>query len=325
MQNTGSILDVKNLSVAFETPEGTVQAVNGVNLSVSPGECLGIVGESGSGKSQTFLAVFGLLADNAKTHGSVTFEGEEILNAPVTQLNRLRGDKMSMIFQDSITGLTPHMKVGQQMSEVLTEHRGLSQQDANKQALEIMEVVQIPQADRRFHMYPHEFSGGMRQRIMIAQALLCRPSLLVADEPTTALDVTVQASIISLFRKLKEHTQSSIVIITHDLGVIAGLSDRVAVMYGGRLVETAPVETIFERPCHPYTQGLIASMPRVDLDVTDELPTIPGQPPDLLRLPPGCVFSERCSYAMEKCRGPIPSMRGIGHKHDVACYREEFS
>ncbi len=287
MTDSAPLLQLTNLTTRFDTPDGSIHAVNNVSLSIKAGECLGVVGESGSGKSQTFLSVFGLLADNAVCEGSVLFQGEEILNAPPKRLNALRGNNMGMIFQDSITGLTPHMKVGRQMMEVLIEHRGLTAKQAEQEVLDMMEIVQIPDAASRFNLYPHEFSGGMRQRVMIAQALLCKPALLVADEPTTALDVTVQASILRLFRKLKDHTNMSIVIISHDLGVVAGLADRVAVMYGGSLLELAPVNDIFAAPAHPYTRGLLASMPSIDAEILDELPTIPGAPPNLGELPAG--------------------------------------
>ena len=322
MTDGAPLLQIKDLSTRFETPEGPVYAINKVNLTIKPGECLGIVGESGSGKSQTFLTVYGLLAENAVTEGSVQFQGEELLKASKSRLNALRGDKMGMIFQDSITGLTPHMKVGKQMMEVLVEHRGLTPQQAEKEVLDMMEIVQIPDAASRFHLYPHEFSGGMRQRIMIAQALLCRPALLVADEPTTALDVTVQASILRLFRKLKEHTNMSIVIISHDLGVVAGLADRVAVMYGGSLVEVADVDDLFVAPAHPYSRGLLASVPSLDAELADELPTIPGQPPNLRQQLPGCVFAARCPDVMDRCRTSKPVRRDIASAHEVACHKE---
>ncbi len=322
--NKAPLLEISELSIEYDTPEGVVHAVNGVNLKLMPGECLGIVGESGSGKSQTFLSVFGLLADNGKAKGSVIFQGEEILNASRARMNKLRGDKMAMIFQDSITGLTPHMSVGKQMSEVLMEHHGMSQKKAEAEVIEIMEVVQIPEAGRRFRMYPHEFSGGMRQRVMIAQALLCKPKLLIADEPTTALDVTVQAAILRLFKKLKQHTDTSIIMITHDLGVVAGLSDRVAVMYGGRLVETGNVDDIFTKPMHPYTQGLLAAIPRVDteVDMSVDLPTILGQPPNLRKPPVGCSFEERCTHALERCANIKPPEIYLSPDHKAFCHLE---
>jgi oligopeptide transport system ATP-binding protein len=319
------LLDVRGLTVAFDTPEGAVRAVNGLDLELRRGECLGIVGESGSGKSQSFLAMLGLLAANGTVGGSVRFNGEELIGLSRSRLNQLRGDRISVIFQDSITGLTPHMKIGRQMGEVLVAHRGISRREAEATVLEIMEVVQIPEPKRRFEQYPHELSGGMRQRIMIAQALLCQPELLIADEPTTALDVTVQAAILRLFVKLKQHTQTAIVVITHDLGVVAGLCDRVGVMYGGSLVEIADVDTLFASPSHPYTQGLIRSMPRLDADVLDELPAIPGQPPNLQQLPRGCVFAPRCEHAIAHCAEEKPALRQRTVSQWSACHRETRS
>lgn len=316
------LLQVSDLTTVFKTPDGDVNAVSGLTFDLHEGECLGIVGESGSGKSQTFLSVFGLLSDNARTTGSVKLEGEELLTASKKRLNALRGNRMAMIFQDSITGLTPNMKVGTQLAEVLVEHRGLPKEEAKQKALEIMEVVQIPDAENRFQLYPHELSGGMRQRIMIAQALLCQPALLVADEPTTALDVTVQAAILRLFRKLKEHTKTAIVIITHDLGVIAGLADRVAVMYAGRIVELSDVHSLYSAPEHPYTQGLVAAAPRMDSELHGSMPTIPGQPPDLRNIPAGCAFAPRCSYASDECIQGRPELRQTPSGHEIACYKD---
>jgi len=307
-----AVLDIQNLNVRFATNDGEVAAVSDVSLFVQKGECLGIVGESGSGKSQTFLAAMGLLAPNGRAAGDVVFGGINLLGASEAALNRLRGDRLTMIFQDPMTSLTPHMKVGRQLTEVLIRHRHLSSAEAREQAVAMLARVRIPDAERRFDMYPHELSGGLRQRVMIAMALLCGPELIIADEPTTALDVTVQAQILDLIRAAKEDMHTSIVLITHDLGVVAGLADRVAVMYAGRIVEIGDVRQIFYAPQHPYTKGLLACTPRLDDATGGELRTISGQPPNLQRLPPGCAYHPRCPYVMERCRTERPALLPVG-------------
>jgi oligopeptide transport system ATP-binding protein len=319
-----AILDVRNLNTTFWTPEGTVRAVNDVSFSIDPGETLGIVGESGSGKSQIFMSVMGLLAKNGRAEGSVLFKGKEILNLPVNELNKIRGVKMSMIFQDPMTSLNPYLTVKRQMTEVLEVHRGMSEQAAVKTAIDLLDLVQIPEAKRRVHMYPHEFSGGMRQRVMIAMALLCEPELLIADEPTTALDVTVQAQILELLGKLKRETGMAIALITHDLGVIAGLADRVMVMYAGEIMERADVRPLFKSPQHPYTQGLLQSMPRLDEHRINRLQTIGGQPPNLQHLPEGCRFRDRCPYAFDRCATEKPLLRQIAEGRAKTCHLESL-
>jgi oligopeptide transport system ATP-binding protein len=314
------ILSIENLNVRFATTAGEVAAVSDLNVTLGRGECLGIVGESGSGKSQTFLAVMGLLAANGRAMGRALFRGQDLLALDRDALNAVRGDRLAMIFQDSGTTLTPHMRVGDQLMEVLTVHKGCGDAEARKRVLEVMEAVRIPEVDKRLTQYPHEFSGGMRQRVMIAMALLCEPDLLIADEPTTALDVTVQAQILSLFKALKAHTKSAIVLITHDLGVVAGLCDRVMVMYGGRAVEEAPVAEIFAAPKHPYTQGLLKCMPRLDQALDGELEAIPGQPPNLQSLPSGCAFAERCAHATDNCRTARPLLRDLSPTRRAACH-----
>jgi len=313
-----ALLEVENLSVSFRTPRGLVRAVDSVSFSLEPGRCLGIVGESGSGKSQTMLGLLGLLPSNGQIAGSALFEGQQMIGMPRASLDKLRGSSLALIFQDSITGLTPHMLIGDQLAEVLQIHRGLSRKAAWAEAADLLEVVQISEPERRLSQYPHELSGGMRQRVMIAMALLCKPSLLIADEPTTALDVTVQASILRAFAKLKQHTKTAIILITHDLGVVAGLCDDVAVMYAGRLVERAPAAALFKNPQHPYTKGLLACMPRPDTDPGDELPVIVGQPPDLGNLPIGCAFGPRCPAAGDACQ-TIPTLQTAGNRA-VACH-----
>ncbi|WP_020410191.1 ABC transporter ATP-binding protein [Hahella ganghwensis] len=319
---TKPLLDVSHLSTTFKTPDGLVNAVNDVSFQLYPGESLGIVGESGSGKTQVFMSLMGLLADNGKTEGSVKFLGEEILGRSAHDLNNLRGNQISLIFQDPMTSLNPYLKVSRQLTEVLMEHKGASQGEARKRSLEMLAKVGIPEPEKRFDMYPHEFSGGMRQRVMIAMALLCQPQLLIADEPTTALDVTIQAQILRLMGDLKEEMNTSIVMITHDLGVVAGLCDRVLVMYGGRIVEAGPVREIFYTPRHPYTKGLLASMPRLDELGESHLNSIPGQPPNLQHLPKGCAFHPRCPQAEERCQSAHPPLRRVADQQLSACILE---
>lgn len=317
-----SLLKVTNLGVQFTTNDGVVNAVNGVNFTLERGQTLGIVGESGSGKSQSVLAMMGLLAKNGKTTGEALYDGKNLLTMPARELNRIRGDRVSMIFQDPMTSLNPYLTVERQMTEVLQLHKGMSRRDAKKRAIELLEAVRIPEAARRIDMYPHEFSGGMRQRVMIAMALLCEPEVLIADEPTTALDVTVQAQILSLLKDLQKDFGTSIIMITHDLGVVAGLCEKVMVMYGGRVMEYGPSESIFYQPSHPYTIGLLGALPRLDHDGS-ELVSIPGNPPNMAHMPKGCPFSERCTHAAERCSSELPLLEPAKHSVSVlrACHK----
>ncbi|WP_199155450.1 oligopeptide/dipeptide ABC transporter ATP-binding protein [Chromobacterium sp. ASV23] len=302
-----SILKVNNLGVQFQTNDGMVNAVNGVSFELNKGQTLGIVGESGSGKSQTVLAMMGLLAKNGQASGEALFHGQNILTMSAAQLNKIRGDRISMIFQDPMTSLNPYLTVERQMTEVLELHKGMSRRDAKKRAIELLDAVRIPEAARRVDMYPHEFSGGMRQRVMIAMALLCEPEMLIADEPTTALDVTVQAQILTLLKDLQRDFGTSIIMITHDLGVVAGLCENVLVMYGGRAMEYGRADDIFYHPTHPYTIGLLGALPRLDHDGSD-LVSIPGNPPNMAHMPKGCPFSERCVHASPRCAAELPQL-----------------
>ena len=321
MPSGHKLLQVKDLSVQFQTNDGAVYAVNHLDFALGRGETLGIVGESGSGKSQTVLAMMGLLAKNGQASGQVLYQGSDLLTLPPAQFNAIRGNRMAMIFQDPMTSLNPYLTVERQMTEVLELHKGMGRRQAIGRAIELLDAVKIPDAARRIGMYPHEFSGGMRQRVMIAMALLCEPELLIADEPTTALDVTVQAQILALLRELQRDFGTAIVLITHDLGVVAGICDRVMVMYGGRVMEYAASDDIFYRPSHPYTIGLLGALPRLDVD-NATLVSIPGNPPNMNALPPGCPFSPRCLHASARCRTEMPALVRAGHNAEVqrACH-----
>ncbi|MGI4983993.1 MAG: ABC transporter ATP-binding protein [Janthinobacterium lividum] len=319
------LLQVNNLEVAFATPDATVRAVNGVSFALEEGSTLGIVGESGSGKSQSVLAMMGLLAANGTVSGSALYQGQDLLRMPAQALNRIRGNRLSMIFQDPMTSLNPYLTIERQMTEVLQLHKNLTRRAARKRAIEMLEAVRIPEAAHRIDQYPHELSGGMRQRVMIAMALLCEPQVLFADEPTTALDVTVQAQILQLLRNLQHDFGTAIVLITHDLGVVAGLCEKVMVMYGGRVMEHCDADDLFARPSHPYTIGLLRALPRLDRSDAP-LVGIPGNPPNMARPPSGCPFQERCIDAADHCGDGPPPLLPFGEKPDWlrACYRPVY-
>ena len=313
-----TLLKVENLSVEFQTNDGAVQAVKDLSFELEKGGSLAIVGESGSGKSQTAFSIMGLLADNGRSSGRVLIEGKDILNLPTSELNTYRAEKMAMIFQDPMTSLNPYLRVSEQMVEVLVHHRGMSKREATARAIALLDAVRIPEAKNRVHMYPHEFSGGMRQRVMIAMALLCEPELLIADEPTTALDVTVQDQIMSLLGELQKEFKMSLVLITHDLGVVAQSCEKVLVLYGGQMMEYDDIKPLFASPRHPYTQALLSAIPRLDQG-NDALNAIPGNPPNMMNMPKGCPFSPRCEYVAEHCRTEramvVPSGSGLRACH----------
>src|SRR3954470_17844184 len=303
-----SLLEVRDLKTHFKTDDGIVKAVDGVSFSVEKGKTLGIVGESGSGKSVTCLTIMGLNPRaNTTTSGEALFNGENLLTTSPKRLREIRGNDIAMIFQDPMTSLNPVHSIGQQLVEAILLHRDITKKNARARALELLKAVGIPRPDRRIDDYPHQFSGGMRQRVMIAMALVNDPDLLIADEPTTALDVTTQAQILNLMQKLQQEFGSAVIIITHDLGVVAETADDVVVMYAGSIVEHAPVDDLFERPRHPYTWGLLGSMPRAI--ETKRLTKITGSPPSLLNPPPGCRFHPRCQYVMPVCRSTVPELR----------------
>lgn len=317
-----AILQVENLTTSFLTSNGEVQAVRGVSFSVGKGEILGIVGESGSGKSVTSMSILRLLADTARIKdGSILFEGENLTKVSKKKLREIRGNKISMIFQDPMSSLNPLIPVGKQVSEMIKiHHPKMGKEERKAQVMELFAKVRIPEPEKRYHSFPHEFSGGMRQRVMIAMALANKPELLIADEPTTALDVTIQDQILRQLRELDKEYGASIIFITHDLGVVAELCDRVLVMYGGLIMEEARIEDIFERPGHPYTMGLLHSIPDVEQEKSERLEPIPGSPPDMTNPPAGCPFAPRCSYARKVCAGSLPDFVEVGEEHRTRCF-----
>ncbi len=318
----GTLLQVKDLRTQFFTQDGVVNAVNGISYELGEGETLGIVGESGCGKSVGVLSVMRLIPQppGKIVGGEVIFGGRDLLKIDEAEMRQVRGNKMAMVFQDPMTSLNPVLTINQQVSEALQLHLGMDKGQARKRTIELLEMVNIPKAAERIDDYPHQFSGGMRQRVMIAMALSCNPQLLIADEPTTALDVTIQAQIVDIVKRLKSELDMSIIWITHDLGVVAGLADRVMVMYAGFIIEIADVKELYGNPRHPYTLGLLRSIPRLDAERKSRLSPIDGLPPDLIAMPKGCPFAERCSYAIERCYQENPKLETVARRHDVACW-----
>jgi len=316
------LLEVNNLTTKFFTQDGVVQAVNGISYTVDAGETLGIVGESGSGKSVGVMSVMRLIPSppGKITDGQVLFEGRDLLKVSDEEIRDIRGNKIAMIFQDPMTSLNPVLTVGRQISEALELHLNMDKNQARDRTVELLEMVGIPSAADRIGNYPHQFSGGMRQRVMIAMGLSCNPQLLIADEPTTALDVTIQAQIVDLIKRLRDEIGMAVIWITHDLGVVAGLADRVLVMYAGRIVEEAAVKELYANPRHPYTLGLLGSIPRLDEIRPEKLASIEGLPPDLIDYPPGCPFYARCQFRLDRCLEAPPPLETVGVRHKAACY-----
>lgn len=311
-------------SAARTGPAGLryIEVLRGVDLDIGAGEILGIAGESGSGKTQLLLAILGLSGAGARLCGSIRYRGEELLGLPATQLNRTRGARIAMVFQDPLTALNPHLTIGRQLTEVLEVHRRTGRRDAKRRALEMLEAVHVGDAAHRLRQYPHELSGGLRQRVTLAMALMAEPQVLLADEPTTSLDVTVQSQILALLRELRDRTGVAIVLVTHDMGVIAELADRVAVMYAGSVIEQAPVEALFADPRHPYSEALQSCVPQLEGPLPLSLATIPGLPPDPAALPPGCPFAPRCAYRFEACDRSAPALVEAAPRHWKACHYE---
>jgi oligopeptide transport system ATP-binding protein len=318
------LLDVKDLHVSFKTYNGEVKAVRGVSFHVNKGETVAVVGESGCGKSVTSQTIMRLIPQppGLIKEGEILFEGRDLTKLSDKEMEKVRGAEIAMIFQDPMTSLNPTMTVGRQITEGLMKHQKMSASEAREKAVEMLRLVGIPSPESRIKQYPHQFSGGMRQRAMIAIALACQPKLLIADEPTTALDVTIQAQIIELMKELQRKTGSSIILITHDLGVVADIADRVVVMYAGQVVESGTLEEVFYHPRHPYTWGLMDSMPRLDLSHEQELLPIPGSPPDLISPPKGCPFAARCKHAMKVCKEYMPEVTEVSSTHQVTCWLE---
>jgi oligopeptide transport system ATP-binding protein len=317
-----ALLEVRDLQTRFFTQDGVVHAVNGISYSLDEGETLGIVGESGCGKSVSVLSVMRLIPEppGRIVGGEVLFEGQDLLKMNPDEIRRVRGNRIAMIFQDPMTSLNPVLSIGHQVSEALELHMGMDGTQGRRRTIELLEMVGIPQAADRFDDYPHQFSGGMRQRVMIAMALSCNPQILIADEPTTALDVTIQAQIIELVKRLRDEIGMAVIWITHDLGIIAGLAEKVIVMYSGYIVERAGVRDLYADPRHPYTTGLLGSLPRLDEVRGERLTSIDGLPPDLIELRPGCPFYPRCSYHIDRCLGETPPLEPVGLDHEIACW-----
>ncbi len=321
MSTNKPLLSVRDLVVEFNTERGLVRAIDGASFDVMPGETMGLVGESGCGKSVTSLAILGLIPSppGKITSGSIQLNGRELVGLPESEYRKIRGSEISMIFQEPMTALNPVFSIASQMTEVLSRHQKMSRRQAKTRAIEMLDLVGIPSPDKRINEYPHQLSGGMRQRVMIAMALSCNPKLLLADEPTTALDVTTQAQVMEQIVKLQHELGTAVVLVTHDLGVVAESCQSAVVMYAGRIAEQAPIVPLFKNPQHPYTAGLMASIPRIRADKVEELPTIQGTVPDLLHLPPGCRFADRCQFADDRCHREQPDNQ-INGDREVACF-----